>query len=228
MESLKLAFEVITSPFKGFEKLKEKKTFWLPFLLTVILSTAATGYYAFNADMKYVITQKLEKSEKMQQFSKEQADQIINMQSKVAKYAMPIGAFVGSFFFLLIVALYLFTMAKVYTSDLSFKDALAITGNAFFVYLLSTIIFIIILLITDFKTTPVESLMPTNLGYYFSSQALGKKLYTLFTKIDIFGIWFASLLGIGFHIFTEESLTKSFLTVFIPYIALIVISVLLV
>ena len=227
MESIKLAFEVMTSPFNGFKKLKEKKTFWLPFLLTVILSTAAVTYYAYNVDLKYVITQQMEMSGKMEQFSKQQVDKMIDIQSKVAKYAMPIGAFLGSFLYLLIIALYLFTMAKIYTSDLGFKEAMAITGNAYFVFLLSSIVFIIIMLVTDFKTSTLQSLMPTNLAYYFSYETLGKKLYILFSKIDLFSVWFVSLLGIGFHVFTEESLTKSLLTVFIPYILLILLAVLM-
>ena len=228
MESIKLAFEVITSPFNGFKKLKEKKTFWLPFLLTVILSTAAVSYYAYNVDLKYVVTQQLERSGKMDKLPKEQVDKIIEMQAKIGKYFMPIGSVIGSFVLLLIGALYLFTMAKIFTSDLGFKDAAVITGNSFFVLLLSTIVFIIIMFVTDFKTSSIQSLMPTNLAYYFSYDALGKKLYTLFSKIDLFNIWFVALLGIGFHIFTEESLVKSLLTVFIPYILLILLAVLMV
>jgi len=228
MESLKLAFEAITSPFKGFEKLKERKTFWLPFLLAVVLSTASIGYYAFNVDLKYVVTQQLEQSGKMDQLPKNQVEKIVDMQAKIGKYFMPIGGFIGSFVYLLIVALYLFTMAKIYTSDLSFKDALVITGNSFFVYVLSSLIFFIIMLMTDFKTSTIQELMPSNLAYYFSYEAVGRKLYTLFSKIDLFNIWFATLLGIGFHVFSEESLTKSLLTVFVPYILLILIPVLLV
>ena len=227
MESIKLAFEVIASPFNGFKKLKEKKTFLLPFLLTVILSTAAVAYYAYNVDLKYVITQQMEMSGKMEQFPKQQVDKMIDIQSKVAKYGMPVGAFLGSFLYFLVISLYLFTMAKIYTSDLGFKEAMAITGNAYFVFLISSIVFFMIMLFTDFRTVSIESLMPTNLAYYFSYETLGKKLYILFSKIDLFNLWFMALLGIGFHVFTEESLTKSLLTVFVPFILLILIAVLM-
>ncbi len=227
MDSFKNAFEVITSPFSGFKQLKKKKTFWLPFLLTLLLTTGTFTYYSFNVDLKYVITQQIERSGKLNQLPKEQVDKLIDMQAKMGKYFMPIGAFVGSFVYLLFVGLYLFVMAKIFTSDLTFKDALVITGNSFFIYFLSSIIFLIILLVTDFKTSPINALMPSNLSYYFSYDTLGKKMYTLFSKIDIFNFWFVWLLGAGFHVFTEESLTKSMLTVFVPYILLILLAVLM-
>ena len=226
MESIKLAFEVIASPFNGFKKLKEKKAFLVPFLLAVVLNTVAVTYYTFNVDLKYVVAQQIEMSGKMDAMPKEQVDKMINIQSKILKYAMPTGYFLGAFFYLIIIALYLFTMAKVYTSDLSFKESIVITGNAYFVFFISAVTLIIILFVTDFKTSSLQSLMPTNLAYYFSYETLGRKLYIVFSKIDLFSVWFVSLLGIGFHVFTEESLTKSLLTVFVPYILLIILAIL--
>ncbi len=225
MESLKIAFEVITSPFNGFKRLKEKKTFWAAFLLTVIISTGAIGYYSFNVDMKYVITQQLERSGKMDNIPKKQMNKIIDLQAKTGKYFMTGGAVIGSFIYLFIIALYLFTMGKIFTSDLTFKDALVIVGNSYFVFFISSLILLIIMFATDFKTSLIQDLMPGNLAYYFSVESVGKKLYTLFSKIDVFSLWFVSLLGIGFHIFTEESLIKSILTVFVPYILLIAFAV---
>ncbi len=227
MESLKLAFETIVSPFNGFKKLREKKTFWSAFLLTVIVSTGAIAYYSFNVDFKYVVTQQLERSGKMDNIPKQQMDKIIDLQAKTGKYFMTGGAVIGSFIYLLIISLYLFTMAKIFTSDLSFKDALVIVGNSYFVFFISSLILLIILFITDFRTYLIQDLMPGNLAYYFSVDTVGRKLYTLFSKIDVFSLWFVSLLGIGFHIFTEESLVKSLLTVFVPYILLIAFAVLM-
>ena len=227
MEAIKLAFEVITSPFSGFKKLKEKKTFLLPFLLTVLVYTGTFSYYAFNVDFKYVITRQLEMSGKLEELPKQQVDKLIDMQAKMGKYFVAGTAFFSPFFYILVISFYLFVMAKIYASDLSFKDAIVITGNGFFVFLFFSIVFMAIMLLTDFKTATPETLMPTSLAYYFSYETVGKKLYALFSKIDLFGIWFTSLLGIGFHIFTEESLVKSMLTVFIPYILIAVISVLL-
>ncbi len=226
MESLKLAFETITSPFKGFEKLKERRSFWLPFLLTVLISIFSAMYYSSNADLKYILTQQLERTGKVQQLSQKDIDRIVDLQAKFGKYFMPVGVAVSSFLYFLIVAFYLFVMAKIYTTDLGFKESATIVGNAYLVYFISSIVFIVIMLLTNFRTTPIENLMPSNLAYYFSSQTLNGKLYVLFSKIDIFNLWFAFLLGVGFHKFTGEGLTKSLLTVFVPYVLLITVSVL--
>ncbi len=224
MESLKTAFDVIVSPFKGFEKLKEKKTFWLPFLLTIFLMSGAIGYYSFNVDWKYILTKQFEETGTIEKLPAENRDEIIDKQAQFTKYIAPIGSFFGAFVYLLIISLYLFTMAKVYASDLSYKEAMVIVGNSYFVFFLWSVIFFVILFLTDFKTTPIQDLLPTNLYYFFSGAEINKKLAVLL-KIDFFNLWFTYLLGVGFSVFTGESLKKSLLTAFVPYVLIILISV---
>ncbi|MFC1853213.1 YIP1 family protein [candidate division CSSED10-310 bacterium] len=198
----------------------------LPLLIIVFLVTGYSSYYVANIDAKAVLAQQLEKSERVRQLPEAQKDIIINSQAKWLIYMIPVGALVGTPVIFLIIGLYFFLLAKLSTAEVNYSQAFAIPVYAHAVAIPTVIVGFIILLATDFTTTPLEEIIPSNAGYFFQLEDVGSKLHKLLVSLDFFGMWKLVLMTIGFSVSTRFALWKSILAIFGPWLILTALTIL--
>ncbi len=219
MESLERMVKVIFSPKSTFEKIQSSPNIVLPIIILTICTIAFMGYYANNADFAAIMEQRIESSEKLQQLPQEQKEKFIERQnSSITKYSMIFAPAIFLPIYFFIVGLYFFIAGKIAGKELGYIQAVSISVYSNSIMLLSTLVAFIVMFTTDFSTTPIEYLLPSNLGYYFSAEQVGTKLFAILTKIDFFKIWTLILSTIGLSVMAKLKPWVATLIVFIPFI----------
>ncbi|NOY23397.1 MAG: YIP1 family protein [Acidobacteria bacterium] len=227
MEGINRLFKVLFSPTEVFEDAKKAPKLLLPIIFLTLVVTGAQSYYAYQMNAPVVLEKQLEMSKWTRQLSDEQKDKIIEQQSKTVKYTAPIGALIATPIMLLLIALYFFVVAKIMGSDAGYGQNLAVIVYASAPAIVAMLVAMAIMLTGNTSTTLFKDLAPSNLGYFFPMEAVGKKLNILFRSIDFFSIWEYILMIIGFSIVTGTKKWKSAAVILVPLILFISVIVLI-
>ena len=217
MEGINRLFKVLFSPGEVFEGAKKAPKALLPLIFLTLIVTGTTSYYAFQMNAPVIMEKQLEMSGKANQLSDEMKDKIIETQSKFVKYTTPIGALLGTPIMLLLVALYLFIAAKLMGSDAGYGQNLAVAVYGSAPAIIAMVVAFAIMLTGDTSTTMFQDLIPSNIGYFFPMEKVGKKLYILFKSLDFFSIWKFILMIIGFSTITGVKTWKSAAVILVPW-----------
>ncbi|RLE19200.1 MAG: hypothetical protein DRJ08_03840 [Acidobacteria bacterium] len=217
MEGINRLFKVLFSPGEVFEGAKKAPKALLPLIFLTLIVTGTTSYYAFQMNAPVIMEKQLEMSGKANQLSDEMKDKIIETQSKFVKYTTPIGALLGTPIMLLLVALYLFIAAKLMGSDAGYGQNLAVAVYGSAPAIIAMVVAFAIMLTGDTSTTMFQDLIPSNIGYFFPMEEVGKKLYILFKSLDFFSIWKFILMIIGFSTITGVKTWKSAAVILVPW-----------
>jgi len=217
MNSITRMFKVLFSPKEAFEEIKNAPNIIIPIIILTLLSVAFTSYYASNADFGAIIEKQIESNERLQQLTPEQKEKMIDSQKDIGKYAIMFLPIVAIPIYFFLVGLYFFIVSKITGDELGYIQSVSISVYSNSVIMLSTLVAFTVMLTTDFSTTPLETLMPSNLAYFFTADDIGNKLYVLFTKIEFFKIWTLVISTVGLSTMTKIKTITSALIVFIPW-----------
>ncbi len=217
MEGISRLFRVLFSPNDVFEAAKKAPKLLMPIIFLSLVLTAGTGYYAYQMNAPVVLEKQLELSGKADQFSEEMRDKIIESQSKIIKYSAPISSLFVTPIMLLLVGLYLFVVAKLMGSDATYGQNLAVSVYASAPAIIAMVAAMAVMLTGDTSTTLFQNIVPSNLGYFFPVEEVGKKLYFLLKSIDFFTIWKFVLMIIGFRVVTGTRTWKSAAVILVPW-----------
>ncbi len=228
MEGIKRLFRVLFSPEEVFEEAKKAPKVILAIIFLTIVITGTMSYYAYQMNAPVILEKQLEMSGKADQFSDEMKDKIIDTQAKIIKYTMPVGVFLGTPIMFLLIALYLFVIAKLMGNDATYGQNLAVTVYGSAPAIIAMLVAMAIMLTGDTSTTIFQNLTPSSPAYFFPMEQVGNKLYTLLRSIDFFSIWEYILMIIGFSVITGTKKWKSAAIILIPVILLTVIRILIV
>ena len=221
MEGINRLFKVLFSPGEVFEAAKKAPKVLLPIVILTLVVTGTMGYYAYQMNAPVVLEKQLELSGKTDQLSGEMKDKIISTQSKIIKYSTPVSTLFGTPIMLLLVGLYFFVIAKLMGSDSSYAQNLAVSVYASAPAIVAMVVAMAIMLTGDSSTTMFQDLIPSNLGYFFPMEQVGRKFYLLLKSVDFFAIWKYILMIIGFRVITGTKTWKSTLVVLVPVVLFI-------
>lgn len=217
MEGINRLFKVLFSPAEVFEGAKKAPKVLLPIIFLTLIVTGTMGYYSYQMNAPVIMEKQLELSGRADQFSDEMKDKIIETQSKIVKYTTPIGAFFGTPIMFLLIGLYLFIAAKLMGSDAGYGQNLAVAVYGSAPAIIAMMVAFAIMLTGDASTTMFQDLIPSNIGYFFPMEEIGKKLYIPLKSIDVFSIWKFALMIIGFSTMTGAKTWKSAAIILVPW-----------
>lgn len=197
---------VFYAPSKTFTDIRRNASWWVPWL---ILSIAAIGFNVL-LDKKIGYDQVTENQiklnpkaqERIEQLPAEQQQQAIHRQANFFKFVFGYGAPVTNLLFLVIVAAVLLaTFNFGIGTQLSFKQALAVTSYAFLIRL----VFIVltsasILANSDPTTFNISNPVATNPAFFLSFNDTPRFVYSVLASLDILTLWLYAVLGIGFAV----------------------------
>ena len=112
-------------------------------------------------------------------------------------------------------------LAKIFKGTGQFKGALSVVAYSYFILLLGEAIRTIIALLTK------NYFVLTSLALFLPESDMGKPLFTLLGSLDVFSIWYLTVLTIGLSYTHKLEAKKSGIIVFGSWAMMIVISVLL-
>lgn len=194
---------VFIAPSKTFTDLRRNASWWKPWLIATIIAMIFSIVAVQKIDMMRFVQQQIEKSpsaqRRMERIPPEQRESGMELQAKITKYsfyAVPLFGLVGG---LIIAGILMIIFNFMLGAEVPFQRALAVTFYAFFPSIIKSVLLCISLLAAsdpnsiDIAGNP----MPTNPAF-FMDPAGNTFLYTLLGYVDIFAIWYAVLLGVGF------------------------------
>jgi hypothetical protein len=192
-----------TAPSKTFEDIKRgNKSWWLPFIIYVVLGYAFYGVVNAKVGMRQVsdnqITLSPKAQERMAQLSPEQREQQMKISTAITQ-----GLFLAGPIFVLIMGA---VISLVLWGTINFGfGGRAKFGSIFTVWMyamlpscIKTILGIVVLFAgTAPESFNIKNFAPTNLGAFLNPIDINPGLYSLASSIDFVTIWTLVLVGIG-------------------------------
>lgn len=216
--------DTFIAPRKTFEDLKRNSSWWVPFVLSAVVTLAFGILAVQRVDIGRFVQQQIERSpsaqKRLEQATPQQREQGIAIQTTITKfffYAYPGVIFIGGLVFAaILMAVFNFILG----GEVPFKRALAVVFYSFLPWNLATILLGVSLLVSsDPNSIDLNNPMPTNVAFFLDP--LGNKFaYAIAQSIDIFRIWAVVLLGLGFTVASSNrkpTLSTGVTTMFIIY-----------
>ena len=200
-------FGVLFSPGKTFGDIVQKPNWLFPAAVLVVLSTIAAVVLVQRVDWREVVSQQIEKSPQAAQLSAEQKEQRVEVGAKVAPIFVYVAGAVFPVCILLLTALVMWGAYSVLAGvSPGFKTSFSITAHSFMTAIISTPIFLLIILLKPRDAIDIENPVATNVAAFLPGE-IPKWLFTLAKQIDIFTIWILILIAIGFAAVNRKKLS---------------------
>ncbi len=212
---------VFTSPGETYAAIAktQRKNYWIiPILISIAFSLIASFLFMHDEDLvsksmekqKAKMREQFEKKVKEGAMTQEEMNKALEGMSsgstifKVAGYG---GAIAGPFLILFILSILYLVALKIAKADFEFTNVLNVVGLAMLISSVGSLISVVVSIMMG----DVSSL---GLGLLFSEGAVGDKLHGLFTKIDVFTIWFYAVIAIGLSKIAKVSIVITAIIVF--------------
>jgi hypothetical protein len=200
---------VLFSPKATFEDIARKPSWILPVVISTILGIAATVALNQRVNWREYIGQQIEKSPRASQLTAEQKEKQIEVSAKVTVYIVYALGVVGSVLFSVVVgAVMMLAYNLLAGAAASFPQALGIAAHTLMVGIVSTPIFLLVLLLRPPGTVDPDNPVATNLAAFLPEETT-KWVVSLSKSIDIFTIWTLVLIAIGFAAVNPRKLKGS-------------------
>ena len=192
------------APSKTFEDIRRNARWWVPWLLSAIVTLATTYVVVNKVDFEQMVRQQIQNSSRAAQFEslpKDQQERQIAIGAKIGKvfaFFTPVFSIIGA---LIIAALMMATFNFIFEARIDFKAALAVVFYSWLPLIVYSLLAIVTLLVrSDTEGINPRNMVATNLGYFIDPNAGSKFVYGMASSLDLFSIWVIILLGMGFAI----------------------------
>jgi hypothetical protein len=219
---------VLFSPKATFEDIARKPSWLLPVLISTVLGIASTVVLNQRMDWRDYITQQIEKSPRAANMPAEQKEKQAEISAKVTVYIVYLAGAIGSVCLAVIVgAVMMLAYNLLAGAGASFSQSLGIAAHSLVVGIVSTPIFLLVLLLRPKGTIDPENPVATNLAAFLPEES-AKWLLTLCKSIDVFTIWILVLIAIGFAALNPKKLKggKAYVVAFSVWGVVVVVKVL--
>lgn len=220
-----------TAPSKTFNDIKAgNKSWWMPFLITVVVSYMFFAAVYFKIGMNQVVENQIHLSPKQEQALADAPPDRREMSMKISLYVTE-GAFIATPV-LVLAGIALLSLGLWGTINFAFGGK-ATYGKIFTSWMyaglpgiIKVLLGIIVVLVT---TTPesfnIKNYAPTNIASFLSPLDTNKALYALLSSLDVITIWSLALLAIGAAIVAGVKRGSGYITVFGWWILFVIIGV---
>ena len=219
---------VFFSPKATFEDIARKPSWFLPVLISTILGIVSVVVLNQRINWREYLVQQMDKSPRAAQLSTEQKQQQAEISAKVTVYIVYAVGVVGSVCLAVIVgAVMMLAYNMLAGAGATFSQSFGIAAHTLLVGIVSTPIFLLVLLLRPPGTVDPDNPVATNLAAFLPDES-AKWLLSLCKSIDVFTIWMLVLLAIGFAAVNPRKLkgSKSYVIAFSVWGALVVVKVL--
>jgi len=192
------------APSKTFADIRQNASWWMPWLVGAIFALLFGIVATQKLDFVHLAQQNNEQNkfvqQRLEQLSPEQREQALQRQAATTKiffYALPV---LGLIISIIVAAIFLAIFNFGFAAEIRFQQAMAIVMFSYLPRIFSAILTsVAILTSSDPNSLDFAHRNPiaTNLGFFMNPDS-NKLLYTVASGIDVFAIWSAILMGIGF------------------------------
>ena len=219
--------DVYFAPREAFARIVRKPSFVLPLAAYIVLVLGFTGIWMSKMDPAEFMKVQIEESGQADRIPAEQREAIIEQSAGRMRTFGWIGPVVFTpLMVLVIAAVLMFIFRFFYSSEATFKQAMAIVSWVFFaVGLVTTPLLLLVLQLKgDWNVNP-QDVVQANLGLLLDKSEAAKPLWALFTSIDVFNLWLVFLLAVGFGVASRKTTGSALWGVAIPWILIVLVKV---
>lgn len=211
------------SPREAFNRIVKRPAFILPFVGHLVLALGFTAIWLNKVEPREFMKVQLEESGQWDKIPAEQREAILERaggQMKIFGYISP--AVAVPVMFLVMAGALMFIYRFFYSSEVGFKQALAIVAWSLFAVALVTtpLLLLIFQLKGDWNLNPQE-ILQANLGLLVEKSATAKPLWALLTSIDLFTLWMVFLLASGFAVASKKTTGSAVWGVVVPWAVIV-------
>ncbi len=200
------AFEAVlgtfTKPSDTFGRLVARPTWWLPFLLSIVVTAVSFWFAAPKIDMDRTVRESIEK--RLEKSGRTMSPEAIQRQVEASRKMAPlfiVFAVTASVLFFFVVALILWGGAKAMGAEARYAQLLAIWGHSALPFVVSGVLSIPLFLAKqDASLTQDEAqrVLASHLGAFLDDSTPGA-LKALASSVDVFSVAVLFLLVLGFR-----------------------------
>jgi hypothetical protein len=221
MSQMQRVISIFSAPSKTFEDIKRgNKSWWMPFLIMVIVGYLFFGVVASKITMQTVVDNQMKlASEKQQEQMAKATPEQREMTAKISLYVTE-GVFIASPLFVLavaaVVSLVLWgTINFVFGGKASFGTIFAMWFFANLPANIKSLLGIIVIFVSDTpETFNIKNFAPTNVGAFLPVMETNHAVYSLATSLDIVSIWCMVVMSIGLATVAGVKRSSGYIAVF--------------
>ena len=200
---------VLFSPTKTFEAIRQRPTWLVALVILVILGVIGSYLVTGKMDMEDVVRDAI--ADRGSQASEEQIEQAIEFQEKFGSILAILGVVVVFPVGCLLMALLFWLILKLLGGEFPYQTSFATSLHGLMPTAVSSVLSLPVILSRDelaYDDVRTGSILKSNLGA-FAGEETGVALRTLLSSIDLFSIWCAILLVIGYSVVGKVSRGKA-------------------
>lgn len=187
---------VLFSPGRTFEAIARRPTWVAPVILWTLISLVITVVLVPKIDYEKVIRRAMEK--RGQTVSEDRLQSIVAQQKRFGGIISYVIGACSPIVVSLIVAAVFLGAFKAFGWDLTFRQSLGVTTHSFVPQFLGAILLLALLARQEsVDPSAIGDLLRSNLGFLVDRDS-AKALHSLLSSIDLFAIWTAILMILGF------------------------------
>jgi len=164
---------VFFSPAKAFKDIALRPRWWIPLIISAILSTVFLNAFSRRVGWEQVIRQALERGPQAQTMTPQQIRQTASTVAKYYEYAVGYGGGVlGLLFYVFIVAvLLLFLFDTMMSAGIGLKRMMAVVTYGFLPLVIQTVLSMVVLFLKDPEEFNLQNPLMFNVGAYMSPES---------------------------------------------------------
>ena len=214
------------APSEAFAAILKRPSFWVPLLLMAVLNASFTLVWLSKVDAKGFMKAQIVASGRTGQMTAEQRDEVIEQQAKMLPIFGAIGPFAAVAFGLIVAAVLVFVFRFFYASEVTFKQALAISAWVFVaIGIVTTPILLLTLFLKDDWTLNPGEVLQANPSLFFEKSDVPAPVFALLQSLDLFSFWMIALLAIGFGLASRTRLGSAIWGVVVPWALIVAVKV---
>jgi Yip1 domain len=197
---------VFFTPKETLASIAERPSWVMPVVVMTVLGIGVGFALNQRVNWRDVASKRIEESSRASQLSPKQKEQQLAMSEKISPaIAYCIGAFVPILLAVIVGGVMLGAFNLLGGANANFKVSMGIVAHAYFVSIISSLLFVLILYLRPPGTVDLENPVAANVAA-FLPDGTAKWLVTLGTAIDLFSFWIMILIAIGFAAFNPKKL----------------------
>lgn len=214
--------DIIAAPNQVFERLKQKPSWFIPWLVIALLAvTVQLGFYNL-IDPGYLLDQLVEQrmDSGIPESELRNAMQGITENTTPLIVSSSVAVFVGLLLIYAISAVYLFLVSKFSDTSITYRQWLSMVSWCN-VPAIFTVLAAWLAILSSGRLIEIEAMNPLNLNYLlFQSEG---DFAGMLSAINLVTIWSVLLMIMGHRIFTASTYLKSATVVLTPYVLILLV-----
>jgi hypothetical protein len=183
-------------PGKAFVDIARRPRWWIPLILSALLSTVYLNAFTQRVGWESVIRPAIEQSANTQSMTAQQREQLIRSTAGFYSYLRFVTPILGLVYIFIIAVILMFLFDTLMSAGVGLNRMMGVVSYAFLPLMLQTVLSMVVLYLKDPEDFNLQNPLMFNVGAFMSPESPAA-LRSLGSSIDLFPLWIMVLLATG-------------------------------